>query len=109
MFFCNTKNEANEVALSSSISNDCQVLASFRTLSPSHLPSSSLFTFSAPLLLTCVLQVLHGDIAQAQRDVTLASFREGRFHILVCTDVAARGLDIEVHYHAPLLPLPFPS
>ena len=64
MFFCNTKSEANEVALSSTISNDCQVL--------------------------------HGDIAQTQRDVTLAAFRDARFHILVCTDVAARGLDIEV-------------
>jgi ATP-dependent RNA helicase DDX21 len=39
-------------------------------------------------------QALHGDIAQNQREVTLKSFREGRFSILVCTDVAARGLDI---------------
>lgn len=39
-------------------------------------------------------QVLHGDIAQAQREVTMAGFREGKFQVLVATDVAARGLDI---------------
>ena len=38
--------------------------------------------------------VLHGDIAQAQREVTMAGFREGKFQVLVATDVAARGLDI---------------
>ncbi|KAI5070432.1 hypothetical protein GOP47_0014775 [Adiantum capillus-veneris] len=39
-------------------------------------------------------RVLHGDIAQAQREVTLAGFRSGKFPVLVATDVAARGLDI---------------
>ncbi|XP_032229762.2 nucleolar RNA helicase 2 [Nematostella vectensis] len=39
-------------------------------------------------------QVLHGDIPQKQREVTLKSFREGKFRCLVATDVAARGLDI---------------
>lgn len=39
-------------------------------------------------------EALHGDIAQAQRERTLQSFREGRFPVLVATDVAARGLDI---------------
>jgi len=39
-------------------------------------------------------QVLHGDIAQSQREITLSGFREGTFSILVATDVAARGLDI---------------
>jgi ATP-dependent RNA helicase DDX21 len=39
-------------------------------------------------------QALHGDIAQAQREVTLAGFRSGKFSVLVATDVAARGLDI---------------
>jgi ATP-dependent RNA helicase DDX21 len=42
-----------------------------------------------------VCQVLHGDIAQSQREVTLQGFREGRFSCLVATDVAARGLDID--------------
>ena len=38
--------------------------------------------------------VLHGDIAQAQRETTFQAFREGKFRCLVATDVAARGLDI---------------
>jgi len=39
-------------------------------------------------------QVLHGDIAQNQRETTLKAFRAGAFRCLVATDVAARGLDI---------------
>ncbi|ONK56268.1 uncharacterized protein A4U43_C10F5850 [Asparagus officinalis] len=39
-------------------------------------------------------RALHGDIAQAQREVILAGFRSGRFLVLVATNVAARGLDI---------------
>ena len=38
---------------------------------------------------------LHGDIAQGQREATLAGFRSGKFSVLVATDVAARGLDIK--------------
>lgn len=39
-------------------------------------------------------EALHGDISQAQRERTLAGFRDGNFNILVATDVAARGLDV---------------
>eukprot|EP01059_Diplonema_ambulator_P034388 TRINITY_DN766_c0_g1_i1.p1 TRINITY_DN766_c0_g1~~TRINITY_DN766_c0_g1_i1.p1 ORF type:complete len:685 (+),score=300.79 TRINITY_DN766_c0_g1_i1:69-2123(+) len=39
---------------------------------------------------------LHGDIAQACRETTLEAFRNGRFRVLVATDVAARGLDMRV-------------
>lgn len=42
----------------------------------------------------CCCSALHGDIAQAAREATLAGFRSGRFNVLVATDVAARGLDI---------------
>ena len=39
-------------------------------------------------------QVLHGDIPQAQREVTFKSFRTGNLKCLIATNVAARGLDI---------------
>src|SRR5271163_3450807 len=38
---------------------------------------------------------INGDIAQAQRERTIASLKNGRIDILVATDVAARGLDVE--------------
>ena len=40
------------------------------------------------------MEVMHGDIAQNQREVTLKRFKEKKFSCLVATDVAARGLDI---------------
>ncbi|EOA30144.1 hypothetical protein CARUB_v10013251mg [Capsella rubella] len=51
-------------------------------------------------------EALHGDISQAQRERTLAGFRDGNFNILVATDVAARGLDVPnvdlvIHYELP--------
>lgn len=54
----------------------------------------------------CGAAVLHGDVSQKQREVTLAQFRKGRFQVLVATDVAARGLDISgvdvvVQYRVP--------
>jgi len=39
-------------------------------------------------------QKIHGDLNQSQRNRALADFKEGRFRILVATDIAARGLDI---------------
>lgn len=39
-------------------------------------------------------EALHGDISQHQRERTLNGFREGKFTVLVATDVASRGLDI---------------
>jgi ATP-dependent RNA helicase DeaD len=40
------------------------------------------------------VEVIHGDLNQAQRERTIAAFRGGRTDILVATDVASRGLDI---------------
>lgn len=38
---------------------------------------------------------IHGDKSQPERDYVLNEFRSGKFSILVATDVAARGLDVE--------------
>lgn len=38
---------------------------------------------------------LHGDLKQAQRDTVMGKFRKGTIDILVATDVAARGLDVD--------------
>jgi ATP-dependent RNA helicase DeaD len=38
---------------------------------------------------------LHGDMTQAQRDRVMGKFRSNAFDILVATDVAARGIDVE--------------
>jgi superfamily II DNA/RNA helicase len=37
---------------------------------------------------------LHGDREQLDRDEAMAGFREGRYRILIATDIAARGLDV---------------
>jgi ATP-dependent RNA helicase DeaD len=47
-------------------------------------------------------QVLHAGFTQAQRDRALNEFRQGRRNLLVATDVAARGLDIEGITHIKL-------
>ncbi|MHA0856306.1 DEAD/DEAH box helicase [Paenibacillus sp. CMAA1364] len=38
---------------------------------------------------------LHGDLSQAKRESVMRKFREAKLHVLVATDVAARGLDVE--------------
>ncbi len=38
---------------------------------------------------------LHGDLGQGQRNAVMRGFREGKFEILVATDVAARGIDVD--------------
>ncbi len=49
---------------------------------------------------------LHGDLSQVQRDAVMRKFRQGVIRLLVATDVAARGLDVEdithvIHYNLP--------
>ena len=44
-------------------------------------------------------EALHGDLAQAQRDLTMQKFRNHRTQLLVATDVAARGLDVNELTH----------
>ncbi|WP_439800334.1 DEAD/DEAH box helicase [Treponema sp.] len=50
---------------------------------------------------------LHGDIPQGQREKILARFRSKKTRILVATDVAARGIDIEGVTHVVNYELPF--
>lgn len=49
---------------------------------------------------------LHGDMSQAQRDEVMARFRSGKLQILVATDVAARGLDVDDLTHVINFELP---
>ncbi len=50
---------------------------------------------------------LHGDLDQATRTETLNSFRSGNIDLLVCSDVAARGLDIADVSHVFNFDVPF--
>lgn len=50
---------------------------------------------------------IHGDKTQAQRNKVLADFKAGKIHVLVATDIASRGIDIEqlpcvVNFDLPL-------
>lgn len=54
-------------------------------------------------------EALHGGLSQAQRDRVMGRFREGVADLLVATDVAARGLDVEhvshvINYDVPQSP-----
>lgn len=40
-------------------------------------------------------ECLHGDIPQSKRNIVMSDFRKGKFQILVATDVAARGIDVD--------------
>jgi ATP-dependent RNA helicase RhlE len=52
---------------------------------------------------------IHGNRSQGQRTAALAGFKTGRFQVLVATDIAARGIDVEalehvVNFDVPLVP-----
>lgn len=51
-------------------------------------------------------EALHGDLSQAQRDQVMNRFRKGRLSLLVATDVAARGLDVDDLTHVINFNLP---
>ena len=42
---------------------------------------------------------IHGNRSQAQRTAALAGFKDGKFRVLVATDIAARGIDVEALSH----------
>ena len=50
--------------------------------------------------------VIHGDISQSQREKTLGRFKKKKINILVATDVAARGLDVNDMTHVINYSLP---
>jgi ATP-dependent RNA helicase RhlE len=52
---------------------------------------------------------IHGNRSQAQRTEALAGFKSGKYRVLVATDIAARGIDVEalshvVNFDVPLVP-----
>lgn len=52
---------------------------------------------------------IHGNRSQAQRTEALAGFKDGRYRVLVATDIAARGIDVEalshvVNFDVPAMP-----
>ena len=53
--------------------------------------------------------VLNGDVAQKQRERIVELFRSGKLDVLVATDVAARGLDVQRISHVFNYDLPFDS
>ena len=51
-------------------------------------------------------EALHGDLSQAQRERVMKNFRAKRTHLIIATDVAARGIDVDdlthiIHYNLP--------
>lgn len=50
---------------------------------------------------------LHGDMVQSARNKTLQDFRDGALKLMVCSDVAARGLDIQGVSHVFNIDVPF--
>jgi ATP-dependent RNA helicase DeaD len=57
---------------------------------------------------------LHGDLSQAQRDMVMQKFRIRHVKLLVATDVAARGLDVDdlthiINYSIPKISRPIPT
>ncbi len=50
---------------------------------------------------------LHGDMEQSERTATLDKFRKNEIALLVCSDVAARGLDIDAVSHVFNFDVPF--
>lgn len=56
--------------------------------------------------LSFAVDVIQGDLSQRERDKVMRGFKSGRSQILIATDVAARGIDVEglsyvIHYQLP--------
>ena len=55
------------------------------------------------------LKGLHGDMEQRQREEAIRAFKTSKLEILIATDVAARGLDVNDVTHVFNYHLPFDS
>lgn len=52
------------------------------------------------------VETLHGDMAQAQRTLSMQKFKTKKAQMMICTDVAARGIDVQDLSHVINLGLP---
>ncbi|MFX4485976.1 C-terminal helicase domain-containing protein, partial [Acinetobacter baumannii] len=52
------------------------------------------------------IDALHGDLTQAQRDKVMGQFRDKSLQLLIATDVAARGIDVQGITHVINYELP---
>lgn len=96
-----TQKNINHIAINCPYHNRMQTLADILIVYGG-LGQAIVFTSTKAEANQCLLsekiskniEVMHGDIAQNQREITLKRFKEGKFSVLVATDVAARGIDI---------------
>jgi len=98
--FINTDQKLDLLSFMIGSQNMQQVIVFTRTKEGSNEIAAELTAAGLPAT------VIHGDITQAKRTKALAQFKEGKFRVLVATDVAGRGLDIPdmdyvVNYELP--------
>ena len=68
--------------------------------------ASAQFVYDKLLKNNLNVGVLHGDLMQSEREKMVRMFKKGSLQYLVCTDIAARGIDVKglafvVHYELP--------
>lgn len=98
------------------VTEDSKVAALARLLEAEDVQSALIFTRTkvgaAQLAETLLgrgfpVEAIHGDLSQEARETVMRRFRKGHIHVLVATDVAARGLDIENVSHVINFDMPY--
>jgi ATP-dependent RNA helicase DeaD len=98
------------------VNDDSKVAALARLLEAEDVQSALIFTRTkvgaAQLAETLLgrgfpVEAIHGDLSQEARETVMRRFRKGHIHVLVATDVAARGLDIENVSHVINFDMPY--
>jgi ATP-dependent RNA helicase DeaD len=98
------------------VTDDSKVAALARLLEAEDVQSALIFTRTkvgaAQLAETLMgrgfpVEAIHGDLSQEARETVMRRFRKGHIHVLVATDVAARGLDIENVSHVINFDMPY--